>query len=79
MARKYEIELPYHIPSMFIDSAVTKLADHHEWKDIPQPLREKILEAEKGWSGVDLTQEDLDSIPTAVWSLIAAELGVQWS
>jgi hypothetical protein len=30
------------------------------------------------WSGLKLTQRDLDSVPDDVWEIIATELSVRW-
>lgn len=76
--RHYHIELPYHIPSMFVSSAIDKLKALHEWDKLPRHLREKVEHALNDWCGLDLTQEDLDSISDPVWEEIATQLGVEW-
>ncbi len=76
--RKYHIDLPYTIPSMFVSTAVDRLKGIGMWDSLPKHLQDKAESALSNWYGLELTQEDLDSIPNPVWKAIAANLNIEW-
>lgn len=76
--RVYEIELPYYISSFYIGFAITKLEEAGDWDGLPPELKSKFKNAQASWKGIELTQEDLDSIPDALWWEISVRLGVKW-
>lgn len=78
MTRKYHIELPYHIPAMFVSTAIDRMKQIGEWEKLPQELKDKAEASLSNWYGLDLTQEDLDAIPTRTWKVIAINLNIEW-
>jgi hypothetical protein len=76
--RIYELELPYRVPGFGVGFAISKFKQIGVWERIPAPLRTKAKEAKGSWSGLKLTQKDLDSIPDDAWRTIAVEFGVRW-
>lgn len=76
--RKYDTDLPYHISAMFVGMAISKLEDDGFWDGLPVALQKKLKDGQIGWDGVDLTQDDLDSIPTPLWTKIAEALNITW-
>jgi hypothetical protein len=77
--RLYEVELPYRVPCFGVGIAISKFKQIGVWHKLPHDLKQKAKEAKGSWSGLKITQKDLDSIPDDAWETIAAELGVGWS
>jgi hypothetical protein len=76
--RVYDVELPYHVPCFGVGIAISKFKQIGVWHKFPHTLKEKAKEAKGSWSGLKITQKDLDSIPDDAWEIIAVELGVEW-
>jgi hypothetical protein len=76
--RVYSIELPHRIPGFGVGFAISKFKRIGVWDKLPPALQEKTKAAKGSWTGLKLTQEDLDSIPDDAWQTIAAELSVGW-
>jgi hypothetical protein len=76
--RVYDVELPYHVPCFGVGIAISKFKQIGVWHKFPHTLKEKAKEAKGSWSGLKITQKDLDSIPDDAWEIIAVELGVGW-
>jgi hypothetical protein len=77
--RVYDLELPYRVPGFGVGPAISKFKQIGVWDKLPAALRNnKAREAKGSWSGLKLTQKDLDSVPDDAWRMIAAEFGVRW-
>jgi tellurite resistance-related uncharacterized protein len=76
--RLYDVELPYRVPCFGVGIAISKFKQIGVWHKLPQALKEKTKDAKGSWSGLKITQKDLDSIPDDAWETIAVELGVGW-
>ena len=76
--RLYDVELPYRVPCFGVGIAISKFKQIGVWHKLPQALKEKAKDAKGSWSGLKITQKDLDSIPDDAWETIAVELGVGW-
>ena len=76
--RVYDLELPYRVPGFGVGFAIGKFKQIGVWDKLPAALRNKAREARGSWSGLKLTQKDLDSVSDDVWKTIAAEFGVRW-
>ena len=49
------------------------------WRKLPPALRAKARDARGTWSGMKLTQRDLDSVSDDVWEIVATEWSVHWT
>jgi hypothetical protein len=76
--RFYDFALPYHVPWFCVGMAVSKFKQLGVWRKLPHALKEKTKQAQGSWSGLKITQKDLDAIPDDAWETIAVELGVEW-
>lgn len=76
--RVYDIELPYYVSSFFIGMAISKLEDAGDWDGLPVELKSRFKNAQASWKGIELSQDDLDSISDDLWADIAVHLGVTW-
>jgi hypothetical protein len=76
--RLYDVELPYHVPGLGVGIAISKFKQIGVWDKFPPFLKDKAKAAKGSWSGLKITQKDLDSIPDDAWERIAAELRVGW-
>ena len=76
--RLYDVELPYHVPGLGVGIAISKFKQIGVWDKFPPFLRDKAKAAKGSWSGLKITQKDLDSIPDDAWERIAVELRVRW-
>src|SRR5262249_7341164 len=76
--RFYDLDLPYSVPCFGVGIAISKFKQIGVWPKLPHALKEKAKEAKGSWSGLKITQRDLDSIPDDAWETIAVELGVRW-
>jgi hypothetical protein len=76
--RLYDVELPYCVPGFGVGFAITKFKRIGVWDKLPHALKDKAKEAKGSWTGLKITQRDLDSIPNDAWEIIAVELGVKW-
>jgi hypothetical protein len=76
--RVYDLELPYRVPGFGVGFAISKFKQIGVWDKLPGALRNKAREAKGSWSGLKLTQKDLDSVPDDAWRTIAGEFGVRW-
>jgi hypothetical protein len=77
--RLYDVELPYRVPCFGVGIAISKFKQMGVWHKLPHALKTKANEAKASWSGLKITQKDLDSIPDDAWETIAVGLGVGWS
>lgn len=67
MARDYSgIQLPYSIPHWKQGFAMQYVRD--AWKDIPLPLKNKILDAWNGNRDLVLSRRDFDLLPDNLWA-----------
>jgi hypothetical protein len=66
------------IPGFGVGFAISKFKQIGIWSKLPPALRAKAKDARGTWSGLKLTQKDLDSVSDDVWEIIAAELSVRW-
>jgi hypothetical protein len=69
--RLYDVELPYRVPCFGVGIAISKFKQIGVWHKLPHALKEKAKDAKGSWSGLKITQKDLDSIPDDVWETIA--------
>jgi hypothetical protein len=76
--RFYDFELPYHVPWFCVGMAVSKFKQIGVWHKLPHALKEKTKRAQGSWSGLKITQKDLDAIPDDAWETMAVALGVAW-
>src|SRR5262245_42425470 len=76
--RVYNLDLPYHIPCFGVGFAISKFKQIGAWKKLPPAVRAKAKDARSTWSGLKLTQRDLDSVSDDVWEIIATEFNVRW-
>src|SRR5262245_66670841 len=76
--RFYDLDLPYSVPCFGVGIAISKFKQIGVWPKLPHALKEKAKEAKGSWSGLKITQRDLDSIPDDAWETRAVELGVRW-
>ena len=76
--RLYDVELPYRVPCFGVGIAINKFKQIGVWHKLPYELKEKARDAKGSWSGLKITQKDLDSIPDDVWKTIAVELDIGW-
>jgi hypothetical protein len=72
--RFYDLDLPYRVPCFGVGVAISKFKQIGVWPKLPHALKE----AKGSWSGLKITQKDLDSIPDDAWETIAVQLGVRW-
>jgi hypothetical protein len=76
--RVYDLDLPLRIPGFGVGFAISKFKQIGVWSKLPPALRAKAKDARGTWSGLKLTQKDLDSVSDDVWEIIATELSVRW-
>ncbi|MGA7488548.1 MAG: hypothetical protein WBW74_16625 [Xanthobacteraceae bacterium] len=76
--RVYDLDLPYRVPGFAVGFAISKFKQIGVWHKLPQALKDKAKAARGTWSGLKLTQKDLDSVPDDAWETIAEELNVSW-
>jgi len=76
--RVYDLDLPVRIPCFGVGFAISKFKQIGVWSKLPPALRAKAKDARGTWSGMKLTQGDLDSVSDDVWETIAMELRVRW-
>ena len=76
--RVYDLDLPLRIPCLGVGFAISKFKQIGVWSKLPPGLRAKAKDARGTWSGLKLTQRDLDSVADEVWEIIAKELSVRW-
>jgi hypothetical protein len=76
--RIYHFAMPFHVPGIWIGMAVAKLKQLGVWEKLPQGLRQKTKSAKASWSGLAITEKDLDAIPDEDWEVIAARLNLKW-
>jgi hypothetical protein len=76
--RVYDLDLPLHIPGFGVGFAISKFKQIGAWSKLPPALRAKAKDARGTWSGLKLTQKDLDSVPDDAWDIIARALSVKW-
>jgi hypothetical protein len=76
--RIYDLDLPHRIPGIAVGFAISKFKQIGVWTKLPPALRAKAKDARGTWSGLKLTQKDLDSVPDEAWEIIAAALSVRW-
>ena len=77
--RVYDLDLPLHIPCFGVGFAISKFKKIGVWRKLPPALRAKARDARGTWSGMKLTQRDLDSVSDDVWEIIATEWSVHWT
>ena len=75
--RRYDFELPYHVPGMYVSAGRSQLEAEGVWGKLPRRFRQK-LERASFWEGVSITRADCDSIDDATWGRIARKLGLGW-
>lgn len=69
--RNYPFKLPVKISS-FIDRFIPgKLEEAGVWDNLPDDFQKKIVDAEDSWDGLEITQEDLDSLDNDTWRKIS--------
>lgn len=76
--RVYDVELPYHVSGFVVGFAISKFKQIGVWDKFPHTLKDKAKAANGSWSGLKITQKDLDSIPDDAWEKVAKALGVTW-
>jgi hypothetical protein len=76
--RIYDLDLPHRVPGFAVGFAISKFKQIGVWSKLPPALRAKAKDAKGSWSGLKLTQKDLDSVPDEVWETIATALSVRW-
>ena len=76
--RLYDIDLPLRVPGFAIGFAISKFKQIGVWHKLPPALKDRAREAKGTWTGLQLTQKDLDSVPDDAWATIATELSVRW-
>jgi hypothetical protein len=76
--RLYDVELPYRVPCFGVGIAINKFKQIGVWHKLPYELKEKARDAKGSWSGLKITQKDLDSIADDAWETIAVELDIGW-
>jgi hypothetical protein len=76
--RVYDLDLPHRIPGFAVGLAIRKFKQIGVWGKLPVTLKSKAREARESWTGLKLSQKDLDSIPDDAWQTIAEELSVGW-
>lgn len=69
--RTYPFNLPTTISS-FIDRFIPgKLQEAGVWDNLPDDFQKKIVDAEDSGQGLEITQEDLDSLDDDTWNTIS--------
>jgi hypothetical protein len=76
--RHYDLALPCWVPGFSVGFAISKLKQIGVWDKLPHALKDKAGAAKGSWTGMRVTQRDLDSIPDEAWKTIAAKAGVRW-
>jgi hypothetical protein len=76
--RIYNFELPYTINSFYVRIGVGKLQSDGLFDGLPYLIRNKLVLAANGWTSVDVTQDELDSIDDTEWAALADMLGLSW-
>jgi hypothetical protein len=76
--RLYDLELPYRVPGFAVGIAIGKFKEIGVWDKLPHALKDKAKAAKGTWTGMKLTQKDLDSVPDDVWETIATQFRVGW-
>jgi hypothetical protein len=76
--RVYHFGMPFHVPGIWMGIAVTKLKQLGVWDKLPDTLRQRAKVAKASWSGLAITERDLDAIPDHDWEEIAARLNLKW-
>ena len=76
--RLYDLDLPLRIPCLGVGFVISKFKQVGVWSKLPPALRAKAKDARGTWSGMKLTQRDLDSVSDDVWEIIAAAFSVRW-
>jgi hypothetical protein len=76
--RFYDVELPYHVSGFVVGIAISKFKQIGVWDKFPHALKDKAKAARGSWSGLKITQTDLDSIPDDAWEEVAKAMGVTW-
>ncbi len=73
--RTYPFELPLNVPFFYRDRLISKVVDHGLWNVLPVPLVNRMAEAAKTHTGLEITKADLDSIPDDVWARVLTVIG----
>ena len=76
--RIYHFGIPCRIPGIWIGMTIAKAKQLGVWEKLPRGLRQKAKSAQASWSGLAITENDLDSIPDEDWKVIAARLNLKW-
>jgi hypothetical protein len=76
-SRTYNFRLPVHVPCFGIGMVIAKLKRIGVWEELPPALRQKTRSAGSDWSGLRITQADLDSIPDDTWNVVASALRLE--
>jgi hypothetical protein len=76
--RVYNLDLPLRIRGFGVGFMISKFKQIGVWSKLPPALRAKAKDARGTWSGLELTQRDLDSLSDDVWEIIATEFSVRW-
>jgi hypothetical protein len=76
--RLYDVDLPLRVPGFAVGFAISRFKQIGVWQKLPPALKDKAKEARGTWTGLKLTQKDLDSVPDDAWEMIAKALSVRW-
>ena len=76
--RFYDVDLPYHVSGFVVGIAISKFKQIGVWDKFPHALKHKAKAAKGSWSGLKITQTDLDSIPDEAWEEVAKAMGLKW-
>jgi hypothetical protein len=72
--RLYDVELPYRVPCFGVGIAINKFKQIGVWHKLPYELKEKARDAKGSWSGLKITQKDLEGTSKNSSRQVAANL-----
>lgn len=58
---------------------LSRLRSEGMMERLPDELQQKIVTASTGWDGVNITQDDLDSIDDDTFALLAKDLSLDYT
>ena len=66
--RNYEFELPVRLSAFVVSNAPFMLQSKGIWMELPEPLRNRIVECHANFQGIEITRDELDSIDDTTWT-----------
>lgn len=73
--RSYRFELPINVPWFYVRTLIDKIVAAGLWDPLPLSLTNRLVDANRNNSGLEITRVDLDSIDDATWERALKVIG----